>query len=114
MAITLHRGSDFMSDRYKYDFGVLSYQKGWAQIDTKQDASYYGTWTNPELRQIFSYCEGDTCLTKCDTDADYVEAIRDCADWNKTAGYWIGIDPGFDNSGMKERFENLGLTELLH
>jgi hypothetical protein len=114
MAITLKRGSDFMGERYKYDFRVLTYQKGWAQIDTKQDASYYGTWTNPERRELFSYCEGDTCLTKCDTDTDYVQAIRECAEWNKSAGYWIGIDPGYGTGQMRDLFVNLGLEDLLH
>ena len=28
-------------DRYLYDFGLCSYKKGWAQVDTAQDASYF-------------------------------------------------------------------------
>jgi hypothetical protein len=35
------------------------------------------------------------------------------ADWNKQAGYWLGIDPGFEPE-MKQRFEKLGLADLLH
>lgn len=31
-------------ERYDFDFGECSYANGWAQIDTRQDASYYGTW----------------------------------------------------------------------
>ena len=34
-------------DRYVYDFGLCTYEKGWAQVDTAQDASYFGTWANP-------------------------------------------------------------------
>ena len=30
-------------DRYTYDFGHCSYENGWAQVDTAQDASYFGT-----------------------------------------------------------------------
>jgi hypothetical protein len=112
MAIELVR--DFASaDRYLYDFKYLTYAKGWAQVDTRQDASYYGTWTNPTTRQIFSYCEGDLCLTKCDTDDDYRKAIAELVEWNKNAGHWLGIDPGF-GAEMKERFANLGMTEFLH
>lgn len=110
MAITLQRGFEVFSDRYKYDFKVMTYANGWAQIDSKQDASYYGTWTNPERREIFNYCEGDTCLTRCDTDEDYIQAIRETADWNKSAGYWIGIDACV----LRPTFERLGLTDLLH
>ena len=49
-------------DRYTYDFGLCSFENGWAQIDTAQDASYFGTWANPTRLMIFSYCEGDTTL----------------------------------------------------
>ncbi len=31
------------ADRYTYDFGLCSYENGWAQVDTAQDASYFGT-----------------------------------------------------------------------
>ena len=112
--MTIQRITEFApADRYIYDFRACTYEKGWAQIDTRQDASYYGTWTNPDRRELFNYCEGDTTLTRCDTDAEYIQAVRECADWNKSSGYWIGIDPGFGES-MKERFVALGLADLLH
>ncbi len=112
MAIQVVR--DFtQADRYLYDFRVLTYEKGWAQVDTKQDASYYGTWTNPETRQIFNYCEGDCTLTKCDTDEDYCKALGETVEWNKNAGYWLGIDPGLGHA-MEQRFRDLGLGEFLH
>ena len=113
MAIVIIRNFELMSDRYKYDFRRCTYAKGWAQVDTKQDASYYGTWTNPEQREIFNYCEGDLTLTHCDTDTEYCAEVRRCADWNRDAGYWLGIDPGF-GAEMKAKFEALGLAELLH
>ena len=50
--MTIKTTTNFCStDRYVYDFSVCTYEKGWAQIDTRQDASYYGTWTNPERRR---------------------------------------------------------------
>jgi hypothetical protein len=39
--------------------------------------------------------------------------VRSVADWNKEAGYWLGIDPGFGEA-MKTNFVALGLGELLH
>ena len=110
MAITRH--TDFApGDRYRYDLRLCN--NGWAQVDTRQDASYYGTWTNPTLRQIFNYCEGDTSLTACDSDAEYVQAIGELVEWSRGAGHWIGIDPGFDVA-MRERFTALGLAGFLH
>jgi hypothetical protein len=112
--MTIERITEFTpSDRYVYDFGACTYAKGWAQIDTRQDASYYGTWTNPERREIFTYCEGDTTLVRCSTDDDYKQALRDVIDWNKQAGYWLGIDPGFKEA-MKNHFVRLGFSEELH
>jgi len=114
------RGSDGpFADRYKYDFGRCSYANGWAQIDTRQDAPYYGTWCNPTTRQIFNYCEGDVYLTECADDEAFAAMVRETADWNKERGYWLGIDPGFDGpgrpgDGMRERFIALGLADLLH
>ena len=35
------------ADRYRYDFGLCSYENGFSQVDTRQDAWYYGTWANP-------------------------------------------------------------------
>jgi hypothetical protein len=112
--MTIKRCDEFCpADRYLYDFRVCTYKKGWVQIDTRQDASYYGTWTNPQRREVFTYCEGDTTLVQCDTDDEYRQALREVADWNKQYGYWLGIDPGLEPE-MKLRFERLGLADLLH
>ena len=114
MAIETKRAHVYSdTGRYLYDFKMLTYKNGWAQIDTKQDASYFGIWTNPDTREIFSYCEGDTSHTRCDTDEEYKQAIAEVVQWNKDAGYWLGIDPGFGEA-MKERFTALGMSELLH
>lgn len=113
--VTVQRGFEVMSDRYKYDFRLLTYDRGWAQVDTRQDASYYGTWTNPTTLEIFNYCEGDTTLTKCETDTEYVGELRKTADWNKEAGYWLGIDPGGAHCQVfTARFTALGMADLLH
>ena len=111
MTVEIIRGSDGpFADRYKYD---LSLCKTWAQVDTRQDAPYYGTWTDPQTRRIFNYCEGDVCLTVCTTDEEYVAELRRCAQWNIDAGYWLGIDPGWDEA-QRRMFLVLGLRDLLH
>jgi hypothetical protein len=101
------------ADRYVYDFRACIDAKGWAQVDTKQDASYYGTWTSPSRREIFIYCEGDTTLVRCSTDDECRAQLREVVDWNKNAGYWLGIDPGLSPE-FKEQFIVLGFEDALH
>ena len=106
------------SERYAFDLDKCPASKGWAQVDTKQDASYFGTWANPIERKIVCYCEGDVTITHCDNDAEFVEAINELKAWNVERGYWLGIDPGWPGSESCERitarFAELGLSELLH
>ena len=102
------------TDRYVYDFGPCSSKNGFAQLDTAQDASYYGMWANPEKRIIVSYCEGDVTTTICDNDKEFVEEIDRIADFNNSNGLdFKGIDPGF-NDALKERFVSIGLSHYLH
>jgi hypothetical protein len=113
MAITRLRGHEIMSDRYKYDFRLCKFSEGWAQLDSRQDASYYGQWANPLTLRLQSYCEGDTNATVCDTEADFVTALSECINWNKEAGYWIGIDAGKDGP-IVEAFTRMGFAGELH
>lgn len=107
------RGFDPMAERYKYDFRLCTPDKGFAQLDTRQDASYYGNWINPLTRQLVSYCEGDTTFTECDDDADFVTTVRECCEWHKERGYFIGIDP-MCHIEIETAFDHLGLGEFLH
>ena len=101
-------------DRYVYDFGLCSYENGWAQVDTAQDASYFGTWTNPTRLMIFSYCEGDTTLKEAASPGEFATELREIDAWNRAHGYGTArIDPGFDPA-IKAAFEGLGLTDMLH
>ena len=59
-----------LSDRYSFDCGPCSYANGFAQIDTRQDASYYGTWTSVASRTIVNFCEGDVTTTVCESDEE--------------------------------------------
>ena len=103
-----------LSDRYSFDTGACSYANGFAQIDTKQDASYYGTWCAPATRTIVNFSEGDLTTTVCETDAEFAEQLRELARWNAEAGYGpMKIDAGFGD-GLRQAFENLGVANLLH
>ena len=104
---------DPQGSRYAFDFGLCTPQQGWAQVDTRQDAWYFGTWTNPALRQIVCYCEGDITVECADDDAEYVEALRALQRWNVENGHWKGIDTMLD-ADIARAFERLGLDDLLH
>jgi len=102
------------ADRYAYDFGLCSYKNGFAQIDTSQDASYFGTWANPTKRIIFTYCEGDTTMQEAETDTEFVNEIRLIKKWNIENGHeFLGIDAMCD-SEIETAFRKLGLGNLLH
>ena len=97
------------ADRYQLDFGPCSTKNGFAQLDTKQDAWYYGVWANCEKRIVVSYAEGDLTTTTCENDQEFVEVITK---WGKE-DYFIGIDPGIAD-GAAEPWKALGLGEFLH
>lgn len=102
------------ADRYVYDFGICSTKNGFAQLDTGQDAHYFGVWANPFKRVIFTYCEGD-CITQiADNDEEFCDEIVRIKQWNHSNGHgWKGIDPGF-NVELKARLEEMGLAKYLH
>jgi hypothetical protein len=103
-----------LADRYIYDFGLCSYDNGWAQVDTAQDSSYFGTWANPIRLLIFNYCEGDTTLKEARSAEEFAAELREIDAWNRALGYGAArIDPGFDPV-MKAAFEGQGLADMLH
>lgn len=69
-------------DRYQYDFGKCHYDKGWAQIDTESDASYFGTWCNPSALMILNFCEGDETVTACDSGEEFAGELARMRDWH--------------------------------
>lgn len=106
--------NDFAADRYKYDFGACSTQKGFAQVDTGQDAHYFGTWANPERLIVVCYCEGDVSIERYDSPGEFVAGILEIRRWNEEHGHGFkGIDPMM-NDAIKEGFVKLGLGDLLH
>lgn len=102
-------------DRYHFDFGECSIANGFAQMDTEQDAWYYGNWANPFTLQLVAYVEGDIYRTTCSDVAGFVYEVKEFARWSEQdAGYkFLGIDAGFRDD-LKKRFEEIGLGELLH
>lgn len=115
---TVTHSSDFGGSRYKYDTDLCPASKGWAQVDTRQDASYYGTWVNPLTFEMMNYCEGDVAHTKCTDEADFIKALQECIDWNSERECWLGIDPGWPERDMtiqiSEALIRMGFGKALH
>ena len=102
------------ADRYHFDFGECSYARGWAQFDTAQDASYYGTWINPAERQIVNYCEGDVTRQIAATDEAFIAAVRALVEWAEGAGHGPARIDALADQPIAERFRALGLGDILH
>lgn len=106
--------SFFPADRYYFDFGECNPSKGYAQVDTSQDASYYGTWANPFTFTVVQYCEGDVYRIYCKDAEDFKLYLEEVKAWNnKEAHRFIGIDPLFSVK-IEEAFRTVGLGEMLH
>jgi hypothetical protein len=100
------------SDRYHFDFGECSERRGFCQIDTTQDAPYFGIWCDPFGLRIVTYCEGDVTRQWAENEAEFADEIRNLKDCY--AEGFLGIDPGWHPERFIERFTQLGLSELLH
>jgi hypothetical protein len=102
------------SDRYKFDFNLCSRQKGYAQVDTEQDAHYYGTWANPAKLMVVSYVEGDVYINTADNQDEFITELRNIKAWNENNGWkFKGIDCLCDDN-IKQSFVDMGLADLLY
>jgi len=101
-------------NRYYFD-NRLSPRKGWAQVDSDQDAWYYGNWANPFKLRLVSYTEGDVVIQTAETEEEFINLMRKFKAWNDEMGYsrLFGIDP-LMNEEITKRFNDLGLGDLLH
>lgn len=100
--------------RYMFDFDLCHYKKGWSQVDTEQDCSYYGTWANIDMLTIISYIEGDIITQKADSLDEFAQELRKIEKWNIDSGYrFIGIDT-FCNNEITKQYKAIGLATMLH
>ena len=97
-------------NRHTFDFGL---DRGWAQLDTEQDAPYYGGWTNPTERAILTYVEGDIEYRSFPNEEEYAAALREWVDWAKGARCFSGID-GMCRPKLIDHLKRLGFADALH
>lgn len=97
--------------RYALDFGACDYKRGFAQMDTDQDAGYFGQWANPTRLVVVCYAEGDLTVSECETGEEFVGLVRRIAEFHGEG--FKGVD-GMCEEGIIGGFEALGLGDLLH
>ena len=66
--------------RYVFDAKLMG-QRCY-QIDTDQDASYFGMWTSPARRVLVSFEEGNFDVTKHSSDAGYIADLDKLYSWS--------------------------------
>ena len=101
----------FVDNRYHYDWRECRSGR-WAQMDTGQDAPWFGQWANPFERRILCYAEGDQTLTECSTDAEFVAELERIAAFHRENDEWKKIDPW--TAELYERFAEAGAAHLVH
>ena len=102
------RAPEHIENRYDYDFGICSTTGDWAQIDSREDAPWYGQWTNPCERVVLTYAEGDLKRVECGTDQELAQVLEEMAESEQ----WKGIDPW--NVKLLDRFIEVGVKHLVH
>lgn len=101
-------------DRYRFDFDLCTCARGGIQVDTAQDASWFGRWASPSERTILNFAKGDVTRTVCSTDEEIAGALREIERWNRDHGFGPArIDPSF-GAALKAAFEAVGLAVMPH
>lgn len=103
-------------DRYGFDFNTCTYAKGWAQIDTEKDASYFGQWVQPWRRKVCSYIEGDVRVVQFKTTAELADYLRELDAWNQKCGYKpVKIDAGLTRrQDFIDQLTAVGVADMIH
>jgi hypothetical protein len=100
-----------VGDRYYFDFDGCKNSDGWCQIDTEQDASYYGNWINPAARRAITFAEGDLAQIKFDNDQEMIEWLERFAAHPGLC--FLGVDPGL-HEGTVAACKERGIDKFFH
>ena len=99
-------------DRYVFDFKYCNPKKGFAQLDTSEDAHYYGNWVNFKSFEFVSYVEGDIIIKKCDDKEEFKKELLKSVTWFKNNNSYKGIDLML-NDEIEKDFNKLNLDRYL-
>jgi len=96
-------------NRYHFDWKL----KGYSQVDTNQDAWYYGHWANPFKFRLIGYVEGDVSIQTAPNKEEFIDLMRSTAKWFKDNDDELKIDCLL-NEKTEQAWKDLGLADLLH
>ena len=71
--MTIKRETFFEDDISRYNFDA----KGYAQLDTTEDAWYYGNWVDFKNFRIIRYAEGDVSIETCENKEEGKEKAKE-------------------------------------
>ncbi len=63
----------YAADRYMFDETLT--RRGYHQLDSEQDASYFGTWFKPEDLEMIEFAEGDVTTIKFESSAEFIGQV---------------------------------------
>ena len=109
------------TDRYVYDFKLCTTGKGFAQVDTSQDAHYFGTWASPKQLMIVCYLEGDVIIKTADNQQEFADELNNIKQWNEEIktltleeleNYLSFLEGVLNWDYFKEQFKGQGLNVI--
>ncbi len=68
----MERTHSFLQDGSRYMFDEALIGRGYHQLDSRQDAAYFGTWINPETLKLVEYAEGDVTAIQFDSSEEFI------------------------------------------
>jgi hypothetical protein len=68
----MEREQSFIENGSRYQFDDLLLGEGYHQLDSRQDAWYFGTWFNPETLKLVEYAEGDVTEITFDSTEEFI------------------------------------------
>jgi hypothetical protein len=96
-------------NRYFFDNGECNpAETNFCQLDTWQDASYFGIWADPVGLRVVKFIESEVYRHEFDSEAAFCEKVRSTLEHNRQGEGHASIDPygnlgdwralGFDQS----------------
>lgn len=106
---TIHADRDWFDAR-------LRPVAGWAQIDTWQDARFFGVWTHPATRRIVTFAEGDVTIEILPDAGAYRAALSRALAFYDIPSQPARIDVGVlhPTHPTRDALVALGLAHRLH
>lgn len=95
-------------NRYYFDNGECNpVHTDFCQIDTWQDASYFGIWADPVGLQVVKFIESEVYRNEFDSEEAFAEEVRSVLEHNRQDGGHASVDP----YGNQADWKRLGFGE---